>query len=424
MAVYDAAIVGAGAAGLAALRELRRAGLRAVVVEALNRIGGRIYTVHDPLSAAALELGAEFVHGRPPQIFEWIDQARLAAIERAHQIHRLGQAEESRDDDDDGDGAMWQLMSAMEDAAENGPDRSFAEFAASADFGESAKRAATAFVEGFNAARAGVVSIRALAQESKASDEIEGGRAFHLVGGYDALAHALLPPGAELRLNTIVERIEWAAGRVKLRTRSALDGSIEQIEARRAMVTVSLGVLQSGAIEFAPEPREALDAARALAFGDAVRVTLRFERPPDFLRPGFLMSGEPLFPTWWTSLPAYAPIVTGWSAGPKADGLVGQPRGEVISQAIESLRRLVGSRLPRIQAAYFHDWRADGFFCGAYSYVPVGKLEARAKLAAPVESTLYFAGEASDVSGHGGTVHGAIEAGRRAGQQLAGVRAG
>lgn len=412
MAVYDAVIVGAGAAGLTALRELRRAGKRAVVVEALDRIGGRIYTVHDPLSPAALELGAEFVHGRPPQIFNLIDEARLAAIERAHEIHRPGLGDGS--DDHGGDGAMWQLMSAMEDAAENGPDRSFADFAASAKFDESAKRSATAFVEGFNAARAEVVSIQALAQESKASDEIQGGRAFHLLGGYDALAQALLPTGAELRLNTIVERVEWAAGWVKVRTRSALDGSIESMEARRAIITVSVGVLQSGAIEFVPEPREALDAARALAFGDAVRVTLRFEHPPDFLRPGFLLSDEPVFPTWWSALPAYAPIVTGWSAGPKADGLLGRPREEVIAQAIESLRRLVGSRLPRIQAAYFHDWRADRFFHGAYSYVPVGKLQARAKLAAPVEGTLYFAGEASDVSGHGGTVHGAIEAGRRA----------
>ena len=63
---YDALIVGAGAAGLAALRELHRAGLRAACVEALDRIGGCIYTVHNSGSAAAIELGAEFVHGRPP----------------------------------------------------------------------------------------------------------------------------------------------------------------------------------------------------------------------------------------------------------------------------------------------------------------------------------------------------------------------
>lgn len=414
MGIYDAVIVGAGAAGLAALRELHAAGLKAVAVEALDRIGGRIRTVHDPLSPGPVELGAEFVHGRPPQIFDLVAEARLDVVERAHEIHRTDEPEQASA----GDGAMWTLLSAMETSAANGPDESFAEFAARADFEQSAKRSACAYVEGFNAARAEVVSIQALAQESKASGEIEGDRAFHLASGYDALAYALLPLGAELRLNTIVDRIEWAPGAVKLRARSALEDGVEWIEARRAIITVSLGVLQAGAIEFDPEPRATLAAARDLVFGDACRVTLRFDRTPDFFRPGFLLSNEPVFPTWWSALPDFVPLLTGWSAGPKADCLLGRTRAEVIEQAISSLRRTIGSRVPRIQAAYFHDWHADPFFRGAYSYVPAGKLDARERLAAPVADTLYFAGEASNLHGHGGTVHGAIEAGRAAARQF------
>ena len=65
---YDVIVIGAGAAGLAALRELHGAGLSAVCIEATGRIGGRIYTVHDPQSPDAIELGAEFVHGRPPEV--------------------------------------------------------------------------------------------------------------------------------------------------------------------------------------------------------------------------------------------------------------------------------------------------------------------------------------------------------------------
>ena len=413
MAVYDAVIVGAGAAGLAALRELHAAGLKVAALEALDRIGGRVYTEHEKVSRTKIELGAEFIHGRPPEIFELIEQCRLPAVERAQEIHRPGENESPQSDD-----AMWHLMSAMEEAASAGPDRSFAEFAAGAPFDERAKRAAISYVEGFNAARADVVSIQALAQESKAADAIEGGRAFHLLEGYDTLTTALLPSGAELRLNTIVERVEWKPGSVKLHTRSALDGETETLEARRAMVTVSLGVLQSGAIRFEPEPLQTLEAARALAFGQAVRVTLRFYRQPEFLRPGFLLSDEPFFPTWWNTLPAQFPVVTGWSAGPKADGLLGKSRGEIIGQAIASLRRIVGSRLPRVDGAYFYDWHANPFFRGAYSYVPAGKLEARAELAAPVSDTLYFAGEAANTSGHAGTVHGAIQSGRCAARAM------
>lgn len=409
MARYDAVIVGAGAAGLAALAELNAAGVRAVCVEALDRIGGRIYTVHDPLSSAAIELGAEFVHGKPPEIFELAETAKLPLVERAHEIHYPLDAPREEED-----GGMWRLMSAMEDAAESGPDRSFAEFAAHAPFDERAKRGATRFVEGFNAARAEIVSIQALAQESKAADAIDGDRSFHLIDGYDSAARALLPSGAELRLNTVAERVVWKSGQAVVHARSALDGSKQAIEARCAMVTVSLGVLHSGAIQFEPEPAAALAAARDLAFGEAFRVTFRFERTPEFLPPGFILSDEPVFPTWWSTMPLQAPLITGWSAGPKADALLDRPRESIVARARASLRRIAGRDLPPIAAAYFHDWHADPFFRGAYSYVRVGKLSAREALAQPVEDTLYFAGEAVNTSGHGSTVHGAIQSGRAA----------
>lgn len=403
---YDALIIGAGAAGLAALRELHRAGLRVACIEALDRIGGRIYTVHDPLSLAAIELGAEFVHGRAPEIFELIAEAGLPVVERVHEIHHLGDKT-----NEPNDGGMWRLLSAMEDAAENGPDVSFADFAAHAPFDDAVKRAATGYVEGFNAARAEIVSIHSLAQEAKAADAIEGDRAFHLVRGYDSVARALVPSGAELRLNTIAERILWKPGEATVHVRSTIDGATDALTATHLIVTVSLGVLQAGEIQFDPEPAEAMEAARSLAFGQAMRVTLRFERTPEFLRPGFLLSDEPVFPTWWSALPEHAPIITGWSAGPKADALLGQSREAIIARAVESLRRVAGGALPSIEAAYFHDWHADPFFLGAYSYVPAGKLAARAALAQPVDETLYFAGEAANASAHGATVHGAIESG-------------
>jgi monoamine oxidase len=409
MARYDALIIGAGAAGLAALRELHGAGLRVACIEALDRIGGRIYTVHDPLSPAAIELGAEFVHGRPPEIFDLIAEAGLPVVERVHGVYHPGDTVREADD-----GGMWRLLSAMEEAAESGPDRSFADFATTAPFDDHAKRAATRYVEGFNAACAEIVGIYSLAQDSRAAEGIEGDRAFHLARGYDSVAGALMAAGVELRLNTIAERIAWKRGEAMVYFRSAIDGARDTLTAKRLIVTVSLGVLQGSAIRFDPEPAEAMEAARSLAFGQAMRVTLRFEHVPKFLRPGFLLSDEPVFPTWWSASPEGAPIITGWSAGPKADVLLGQPRDAIIASAVASLRRIAGGQLPQIAAAYFHDWHADPFFRGAYSYVPVGKLAARAALAQPIDETLYFAGEAASTSGCGATVHGAIESGRRA----------
>ncbi len=408
----DVLIVGAGAAGLAALRELHRAGLRVACVEALDRIGGRIATLHDPLSPVAIELGAEFVHGRPPQIWDLIAETGMPVVERAHEIHDPGGAKRETDD------GMWRLLSAMEEAAQSGPDESFAAFAARAQFDESAKRAATAYVEGFNAARGELVGIHSLAQDAKAADEIEGDRSYHLLNGYDGVARALLPGNCELHLNTVVERMEWKRGEARAQIRSTLDGSLGSITARCAIVTVSLGVLQANAIGFDPPPQESLAAANELAFGQVMRATLRFERTPAFLRPGFLLSDEPVFPTWWSTLPVHAPVITGWSAGPKADGLLGKRKAEIVGRALDSLRRITQTELPPLAAAYLHDWHADPFFRGAYSYTPAGKLGARATLAAPVEDTLHFAGEAANTSGHSATVHGAIETGMLAARRV------
>jgi monoamine oxidase len=200
------------------------------------------------------------------------------------------------------------------------------------------------------------------------------------------------------------------------------------LTARCAIVTIPLGVLQAepderGAIRFDPEPAEHLAAARALAFGQVCRVTLRlhasfWERRPELSRAGFVFSDLPVFPTWWRPYPVHTPLMTGWSAGPAAAPLAGQPRTAVISRAMESLEKVSGiSPLP-VLAAHFHDWHADPFFRGAYSYVPAGKLAARKTLAETVADTLYFAGEATDLEGHSATVHGAIATGIRAARHV------
>jgi monoamine oxidase len=94
----------------------------------------------------------------------------------------------------------------------------------------------------------------------------------------------------------------------------------------------------------------------------------------------------------------------------------------MIQCAVESLSRIlelgrIDLRL-KVHAGLVHDWQADPFSCGAYSYVAVGGDGATQALAAPIEGTLFFAGEATNTEGHNGTVHGAIQSGKRAAQQL------
>jgi monoamine oxidase len=424
---HEVVIVGAGVAGLAAMHTLVRAGRSVLCLEARNRIGGRICTHHDPLLPIPVELGAEFIHGRAREIWELIEAANLAAYDVLGRAVRIedGQVLERGD--------IWEridrVMEDMRRSAESGPDKSFQEFIESTSHPEDVKRLASAYVEGFNAARKEVIGIASLAHEARASEQIDGDHAFRIFNGYDAiplyLLHSTPDWPARLHLNTIVERIEWQSGSVKLSVRSASGNALETIHSRLAILTVPLGVLQCGAIRFEPEPADALAAARQLAFGQVMRVTLRFRdtfwHDQDALAgAGFLLSHHPCFPTWWTTLPVHTPLITGWSAGPRSDALLGQPRREVIREAIRALAQLLGIQRERLEAsleqAYLHDWHQDPFARGAYSYAPAGALPARTMLAQPVKDTLFFAGEAAETDGHSATVHGAIRSGIRAAQ--------
>jgi len=429
----EVAIVGAGAAGLAALREFDRAGCEALCLEARQRVGGRIFTMHDPLSPLPIELGAEFIHGRPPEIWNIVDAARLTAYDCGDTAVRLknGQVHHEQGDEQAWD-AIERVMTDMRLAAAQGPDRPFSEFLANAVHTEQAKLWAAGYVEGFNAAQQEIIGIVSLAQDASASEEIDGGRAFRLVNGYQAVPLHLLAgvadPARKLRLNSVVETIVWQPGAASVHVRHALTGNLKIIRCRRVVVTVPLGVLQSeNGIQFQPEPVDALQAARRLAVGHVLRVALRFreafwEENQDISFAGFLLSDEPAFPTWWTPLSVRAPLITGWSAGPHADPLLGQPHAQVVSQAVDALTRITGADPARVanllEAAYFHDWHADPFARGAYSYAPAHALPARAVLASPVARTLYFAGEATELNGHSATVHGAIASGKRVAQQI------
>jgi monoamine oxidase len=425
----EVAIIGAGAAGLAALRELDRGGCEALCLEARQRIGGRIFTVHDPLSPLPIELGAEFIHGRPPEIWDIVAAAPLTAYDCGDTAVRLqnGQVQDEQAWD-----TIERVMADMRLAARQGPDRPFSEFLANSVHTGQAKLWAAGYVEGFNAARQEIVGIASLAQDASAAEQIEGGRAFRLVNGYRAVPLHLLAgvadPARKLRLNSVVESIVWQPGAASVHVRHALTGNLKTVRCRRVVVTVPLGVLQAeNGIHFQPEPGEALQAARRLAVGHVFRVALRFreafwEENKNFSLAGFLLSDQPDFPTWWTPLSVRAPIITGWSAGPHADSLLAKPRAHVVSQAVAALTRITGADPSRVanllEAAYFHDWHADPFARAAYSYVPAHALPARAVLASPVAATLYFAGEATELNGHSATVHGAIASGKRAAQQI------
>jgi monoamine oxidase len=431
MADPDVLVLGAGVAGLAAAAKLTAAGVRVLLLEARDRIGGRIHTIRPAGSTTPVELGAEFIHGRSNALWPLIRGGGLATriVPERHESLREGARISFSD-------VRETLRGLLGPNPDERPDRPLAEVVEqrrTAGDDPKALDAVVTYVEGFHAADVRCAGIRALA-EAEAAGEEEGEEAFHLSGGYDAvprLLRAQCPDSLlDLRLSAPVTTLRWDTGQVAAGFRKP-DGGADEARARRAIVTLPLGVLESpaegpGGIVFDPEPPGWKEAFRALPMGAAQRIVLRFEREW-WVRRGeprlsFVHGPAASFPVWWTSLASEEPSLTGWCGGPRAAALAGRSPAEMLDAAFDSLTAVFGSAAARetgrLRAAHHHDWVADPFSKGAYSYGGVGALPAREALSAPVAGSLFLAGEALAPAGRYATVHGALISGTAAADQV------
>ena len=426
----DVVIVGGGAAGLAAARVFSSSKLRVTILEARDRLGGRIHTLRESGFPLPIELGAEFVHGMPTETWDIIRAAKLAAYDVADSHWFLSDGRLQRDE------RFWDELSAVLGRLKNvgTSDRSFADFLRRdcADVPERIRQMALAFVEGFDAADPERVSARSLADEQEASQEEREDRLFRLINGYDRLidwlAAGLDPKHVTVRLNSAVKTIRWKRGSADVQI------GPESVPAKSVLVTLPVGVWKEGFVRFEPELHSKSRALEKLEMGPVMKITLRFREPfweespiatiapNQSLRDMCFMHGRgmPVF-TWWTLLPVRAAVLVGWSGGPAAAALSNQPTAQIIDAALRSLSEFLGMGAPilgsLLESARVWDWQADPFARGAYSYTLAGGSEAHDALARPLEDTLFFAGEATH-AGQSGTVAGAISSGYRAAREI------
>lgn len=414
----DALIIGGGIAGLTAARHLTEAGLRVTLLEARDRLGGRIYT--HSTGEFPVELGAEFVHGRPEEILGFAAEGATPIVPVQGHFRRKinGKWTEAGD-------LMEKIDKLFAKLPAKEPDESFQYYLDRSGERDEVKQHALRYVEGFHAANPSLISARSLRRDSEAEEEIEGDHQYRIASGYENLVRIVTDridrKRCDIVMNTPVHEIVWRQGEIIARAAK------EEYVAPRAIVTLPLGVLKSNSVVFFPALAEKQNAMSFLEMGPVIRVSLCFqekfwERDPQMADLSFLFTDDPQFPTWWTSNPLPYPILTGWAAGPNAGVHTGRSKDEIVQSAVQSLARIMNIAEPELRkqmtGSFMHDWQEDPFSRGAYSYAVVGGMDAARKLAEPVANTLYFAGEATNGDGYNGTVHGAIATGYRAAEEL------
>lgn len=431
---FDVAVIGAGAAGLAAAAELAARGPSVCVLEARDRVGGRIFTRREPDLPVPLELGAEFVHGKPAATLQWL-AGRTPLIDASYErwVLRRGKLVQ-------GDDLFPELKARLKKMPRPRRDLPFAEFLAGparAHLPPRLRELALMLVEGYDAADATRASTLTTLDEWCGPGAADA-PTFRPQGGYAALlaslAERLDAERVQLRLGAVVREVRWKRGNVVVTAER--HGSALETTARSAIVTLPLGVLAlppdaPNAVRFVPTLAAKQRALAGLAAGPAVKLLLRFRVPfweelddGRYADAAFFHAPRAAFPTFWTALPVRSPVLVAWAGGPAAARLAGSDESALVERALRCLETLFAGSA-RCHAdfvgAYLHDWQADPFARGAYSHVVAGGGGAHELLARPLDDTLFFAGEAADTSGESGTVAGALASGKRAAEAACAV---
>lgn len=419
-------IIGAGPTGLIAARKLSKAGKNVTVLEARNRCGGRICTLHNELFFKNAELGAEFIHGDLPATLNLLNEACITYHSAVAEMVHYKDGEFS----DEGGFKDWDKV--VKKLGELKHDISLEEFLNKefpANEYNELRASVIGFVSGYDTADPAKASSFALRDEWQNEDF----EAQHRVkGGYGVmikyLEDEIRQTGATILLNTIVKHIDWQPGKVKAIT---TDGAV--YEASQLLIALPLGVLQAngnelGAVTFVPKIPEYEKAIKAMGFGSIIKILLEFNAPfwedeeterltgADLKNMGFILSGEAI-PTWWTQSPQRSPILTGWLGGLPAAEKRDTPAEEILQLSLQSLSNIFKQSIDDLKekliAFDVANWTAEPFTRGSYAYDTVAAPGARKVMNEPIANTIFFAGEYLYEGPAMGTVEAALTSGLR-----------
>ncbi|MBP1327433.1 monoamine oxidase [Leucobacter exalbidus] len=428
----DVIVVGAGVAGLTAARELTQAGHRVIVFEARDRIGGRVHTERE--AGRCTDVGASWIHG--------IADSSVHAATRAFGMREIeftvgsyqpggrpmayfGPRGERLDP------ARVATFVADIVALEPLLAAEIAHAARDASYATAVEAAVTTAAREMNWDPDRAERVREYhrhrAEEQDGAwwedldahgldNDLIDGEEVVFPDGYDALPHGLAA-GLDIRLSAAVQTVAWDASGVTVTV------GTETFRAAHAIVTVPVGVLQSGQIRFDPAlPAGVADALAGLTMNDFEKVFLRF--PHAFWDADvYAIKRQGSAADWWhswynlTSV-AGTPTLLTFAAGPAARATRDWSDEHIVDDVMGALREIYGPDIPAPVSARITRWRDDEWAHGAYAYARLGTPpEAHTRLADPIGGVLQLAGEAT-WQDDPATVTAALESGRRAAQRV------
>jgi monoamine oxidase len=418
----DVLVVGAGAAGLAAMDGLREAGVPSVALEARARVGGRAYTAYD-LAPHPVELGAEFIHGENVSTWNLLRRFGFGAVDLLPHMNAQGFVNGVRLDQPtflsnpnslllfrmQGAAKQW-LAEGHSDAAVADVAREWTGFFAGQPTASELKLWANAASE-LAAADLDQLGVAGLLEPTFTGDGTN--LYFRVREGYSRLLERFAD-GLDVRIGTPVTRIAWNREGVVAQTTAG-----EEVAARRVIITLPLALLQQNAVVFDPPlPAAKREAIGSVGAGKIGKVVMRFDEPfwPDDLTFLFTTHDSQLLWRPGRGRDDEAPILTAYFGGRAVDRFAALGEAAV-AEAVQHLEEIFSVRVAdRLVEARFVNWAADPWARMGYSYLPPGATGMIARIAQPVDDVLFFAGEATNVE-RPHCVHGALDSGWRAAQE-------
>lgn len=413
--IHDVVVIGAGMAGVAAGRALAQGGLDVVVVEAGDRVGGRVHTIRD-LVDHPVEAGAEFIHGSKaatwqdvrasgldtvpvPYLWSWFNLAGTTKWLPRHLTHP----------------GVWRSFDILWSLGRfSGDDCSARTFIERKGYQGRARELAQLTLTAHLPGSVDEVGIAGL--EADGVLHLESGVNHRVVSGYDLLPQHLAT-GLDVRFGFRVRSIAWGADGVTVNPVSG-----DTLSARAAITTLPHGVLAREVVAFDPPlPPTKRAAIDRIATGAVTKVILAFDRRLWHRKTAQVVCGTgPVTLYWPTSFGTGGPpVLTAYATGPRAQALSDAGTDKAIGIVLDDIERVFPESSPRATMIGFRfvDWATDPNAYGGYTFLPPGAVGARADLAAPTKS-LFWAGSATENHPVADTVEAAYLSGLRAARQV------